>query len=87
MILGMAALSVVDIGVNYEGWGIEETSNFLTTYYGELDKNTCQNFIDTCANDPGVYLPYSVGYYKTDIHLTKICMLLILKWAVCHLHC
>ena len=45
MILGMAALSVVDIGVNYEGWGIEETSNFLTTYYGELDKNTCQNFI------------------------------------------
>lgn len=66
MILGMAALSVVDIGVNYEGWGIEETSNFLTTYYGELDKNTCQNFIDTCANDPGVYLPYSVGYYKTE---------------------
>ena len=66
MILGMAALSVVDIGINYEGWGIEETSNFLTTYYGELDKNTCQNFIDTCANDPGVYLPYSVGYYKTE---------------------
>ena len=66
LILGMAALSVVDIGVNYEGWGIEETSDFLSTYYGELDKNTCQNFIDTCANDPGVYLPYSVGYYKTE---------------------
>ena len=45
---------------------IEETSDFLSTYYGELDKNTCQNFIDTCANDPGVYLPYSVGYYKTE---------------------
>ena len=29
LILGMAALSVVDIGVNYEGWGIEETSVFF----------------------------------------------------------
>ena len=95
MILGMAALSVVDIGINYEGWGIEETSNFLTTYYGELDKNTCQNFIDTCANDPGVIsqqratikLKIFLNRWLTDIHLTKICMLLILKWAVCHLHC
>lgn len=63
--MSMAIISVVDIGVNYEGWGIEETSNFLNTYYTGLDEATCQDFIDTCANDPGAYLPYSVGYYKT----------------------
>ena len=65
-IMGMAIISVVDIGVNYEGWGLDETSNFLSTYYGDVDSDTCQDFIDTCANDPGVYLSYSVGYYKTE---------------------
>lgn len=65
-IMGMAIISVVDIGVNYEGWGLDETSDFLSTYYGEVDNDTCQNFIDTCANDPGTYLSYSVGYYQTE---------------------
>lgn len=65
-IMGMAVMSVVDIGVNYEGWGLDETADFLSIYYGTLSDDTCQNFIDTCANDPGVYLPYSVGYYQTE---------------------
>lgn len=64
-IMGMAIISVVDIGVNYEGWGIDETYDFLSTYYQGINNETCQNFIDTCANDPGAYLPYSVGYYQT----------------------
>ena len=65
-IMSMAIISVVDIGVNYEGWGISETSDFLNTYYQSIDDETCQDFIDTCANDPGAYLPYSVGYYQTE---------------------
>lgn len=65
-IMSMAIISIVDIGVNYEGWGISETSDFLNTYYQGIDDETCQDFIDTCANDPGAYLPYSVGYYQTE---------------------
>lgn len=65
-IMSMAIISIVDIGVNYEGWGIDETYDFLSTYYQGINNETCQNFIDTCANDPGAYLPYSVGYYQTS---------------------
>ena len=65
-VMSMAIIAVADIGVNYEGWGLDETSNFLSTYYGRVDNDTCQNIIDTCANDPGTYLPYSVGCYQTE---------------------
>ncbi len=65
-VMGMAIIAVADIGVNYEGWGLNETSDFLSTYYGRVDNDTCQNIIDTCANDPGTYLPYSVGCYQTE---------------------
>ena len=65
-IMSMTITSIVDIGVNYEGWGLDETYDFLSTYYSGITTESCQNFIDTCANDPGVYLPYSVGYYQTE---------------------
>lgn len=64
-ISGMTIMSIADIGINYEGWGLAEIADFLSEYYGEQSADVYQNFLDTCANDPGVFLPYSVGYYQT----------------------
>ncbi len=69
----MAAISIVDIGVNYEGWGLTEAFDFLSTYYRNPDTGICQNIIDICANNPGTYLPYSVGYYQTKDLFDQIC--------------
>ena len=64
-VMGMTIISIVDIGVNYEGWGIDEIYDFLSTYYQSVSTEACQSYLDTCANDPGTYLAYSVGYYQT----------------------
>lgn len=72
-IMEMAAISIVDIGVNYEGWGLTEAFDFLSTYYRNLDTGICQNIVDTCASNPGTYLPYSVGYYQTKDLFDQIC--------------
>lgn len=65
MIVGMAIMSVVDIGVNYEGWSNAEIAAYLEPYYGSVSDADCQDYMDICANDPAVFLPYSVGYFQT----------------------
>ena len=63
--LGMALMCRVDIGVNYEGWKTRDIERFLRPYYGRLDSDVLDEFYDSVASSPGIYLPYGVGYYKT----------------------
>lgn len=51
--------SRVDLGVNYEGWDIEDIKNFLKTYLG--DTSIAEDLYELSINDPGIYLQYYVG--------------------------
>ncbi len=66
--IGMGLTAIVDIGVNYKGWNADDIQAYLLDYLGEIDDEAAQDMFDTAANDPAVYLPYAVGYYKlTDL--------------------
>ncbi|MBQ8637895.1 MAG: DUF885 domain-containing protein [Lachnospiraceae bacterium] len=62
--INMALSGIVDIGVNYKGWSVEDIGTFLGNYLEGIDEETCQDLFDTVASDPGAYLPYAVGYYQ-----------------------
>lgn len=52
-------MSVVDIMVNYEGASADEVDTYLSDLYGE---GLGQELYDLAVGDPGLYLPYGVGY-------------------------
>lgn len=56
---GFALYSRVDIGVNYEGWGIKDIEKFLSNYL--TDVSFAGDLYDLFINDPGVYLQYYIG--------------------------
>ena len=56
---GFALYSRVDIGINYEGWTLEDVSSFLTGY--GIDSSYAQELYDLFINDPAVYLQYYFG--------------------------
>lgn len=67
--LGYLVPARVDVGVNYEGWDMDDTYDYLKDFY-EVDRNYDDenNFVRMVYNlatgDPGVYLSYIVGYIK-----------------------
>ena len=60
--LGYAVYGRIDVGVNYEGWTLEDAKDYFSQY--GMDEEALQEVINTCAGDPGVYLSYSEGYYE-----------------------
>lgn len=62
--LGMALSAMVDIGVNYYGWDVNDMKDFLSNYY-DIGTSDLTDWYESTMNDPAVYLPYAVGYYQT----------------------
>lgn len=68
-LLTYVVVSRVDIGVNYEGWDMDDTYDYLKDFF-EVDRdyddedNTVRYFYNTVTGDPGTFLPYTVGYIK-----------------------
>ncbi len=68
-LLTYVVVSRVDIGVNYEGWDIDDTYKYLKDFF-EVDRNydeegnTVKYFYNTVTGDPGSFIPYTVGYIK-----------------------
>lgn len=56
---GFAIHSRVDLGVNYEGWTVEDVGEFLEMYLG--NSSLAYDLYDLSINDPGIYLQYYVG--------------------------
>lgn len=54
--------SLSDIGIHYEGWDLERTKKFWRDY-GVSEENAEEIYYTNLA-EPGVYLPYSVGYLE-----------------------
>ncbi|MBR1772793.1 MAG: DUF885 domain-containing protein [Eubacterium sp.] len=62
--IGYLAQERVDLGVNYEGWDLEEVKEYLAKV--GIDESVAQEIMDSSIADPGVYLSYTVGYYEIE---------------------
>ncbi len=70
LILGLYALT--DIGIHYDGWGVDDTLNFFSTY-GIHDEAVIKEIYEYIVGDPANYLTYYVGYLEM-LELKKECM-------------
>lgn len=61
--LGYILQSRIDLGVNYEGWGIDEISEYLSAYVNDVD-SVAEEMYESVISDPGILLPYTVGHIK-----------------------
>ena len=52
----------IDLGVNYEGWSLDETKQYLTEQ--GMDAGSADELYYTLVGDPAVYQSYSTGYYE-----------------------
>lgn len=57
--LSMMLYCRVDLGVHYEGWGEEETADYLKSYF---EADVAKEIYQAMLEDPGVYLKYGIGY-------------------------
>ena len=66
-VLTYVVVSRLDIGVNYEGWDLDDAYDYLSAYF-QTDKNYDEedNLVSSLyyevAGDPGAYLPYTLGH-------------------------
>lgn len=61
--LSLGLYSRVDVGVNYEGWDIEQVNRFLRKY-GISDKNIATEMYQSMVDEPANYLSYYLGYLE-----------------------
>lgn len=61
--LGYILQSRIDLGVNYEGWEIDEISDYLSDYVNNVDALS-EAMYEAVISDPGILLPYTVGHIK-----------------------
>lgn len=52
----------VDLGINYEGWTLQDTADYLTK--NGMDGSAAQELYTTMVGDPAVYQSYSTEYYE-----------------------
>lgn len=60
VILSMYARA--DIGIHYEGWSKAETVDYITKYIG--NQEVSGTIYDALLEEPGIYLPYAIGYLE-----------------------
>lgn len=68
-IFNYALIARVDLGVNYEGWTIDDTYEYLKQYIQvdddfENEDNTASQLHYIAVGNPAEYLPYAVGYIE-----------------------
>ena len=55
----------IDLGVNYEGWSVQDTADYLAEF-GIYDEDIIKLYYDTIISSPTVFLPYFVGYLELE---------------------
>lgn len=55
--------SRLDVGVNYEGWSIDDAYDYLSEYI-VCDDETVGGLYYDVVGDPGIFLPYTVGHLQ-----------------------
>lgn len=54
---------LLDIGINYDGWTMDQAKEFITTYFN-ADDDTVQRLWQTMIDNPTNYLDYCNGYVE-----------------------
>lgn len=65
MDLSLGLCSLVDIGVNYEGWDLEQCSSFLNEN-GITDENTALSIYHSVIEEPTNYLKYYASFLQFE---------------------
>lgn len=60
--LGIHAL--MDIGIHYDGWDMEQVGSYVGNYFGELDEDSIRELYYNIVEEPANYLSYYVGYLE-----------------------
>lgn len=65
--LTYVVVSRLDIGVNYEGWDIDDAYDYLSDYFAvdknyDDENNVVSELYYEVVGDPGAYLPYTLGH-------------------------
>lgn len=56
---------LMDVAINGLGYDAEDVSNLMDDLYGGGDLEYAKTIIEIFSADPGLYLPYSAGYWHT----------------------
>lgn len=59
-----ALYALLDIHVNYDGWDLDKTADFLETYYGITDREVAEEIFRALIDNPVNYLKYYTGYLE-----------------------
>lgn len=60
--LNYLVMGRIDIGINYEGWTVDDTSSYLDE--NGFSGDAAEEMYTLLAGDPAVYQSYSTGYYE-----------------------
>lgn len=63
MVATLCMYAKVDIGVNYKGWTLEDTKEYLKNF-GVTDQNAMQEVHQAMVDEPANYLKYTIGYLE-----------------------
>lgn len=62
-IINLLVMARTDIGINYEGWDLNDCIKYLSNLYGSQDE-AYKDIYYTLVAEPGCYLPYVIGYIE-----------------------
>ncbi len=62
--IGYLAQARIDVGINYEGWSVEDVEDYLEEK--GFNKDVAEDIFVTSIGDPGVYFSYTTGYYEME---------------------
>lgn len=64
-VFSLCLYASIDIGVNYDGWSLEDLKKYLTDF-GITDEAVAQEIFDIVIDDPANYLKYVIGYIEFE---------------------
>lgn len=64
--LNVLLMARVDIGINYEGWSLDEAVDYVNSEFGlAATTDSFSDLYNICVQIPGYAIPYAMGYYNT----------------------
>lgn len=68
--VSLCLYSILDIGIHYEGWTVQEVTNTLSSF-GIASQDVCQEIFQYIVENPTNYLKYYLGFLNfTDLRAT-----------------
>lgn len=68
--VSLCLYSILDIGIHYEGWTVQEVTNTLSSF-GIASQEVCQEIFQYIVENPTNYLKYYLGFLNfTDLRAT-----------------